>query len=431
MRRIPLLLTLLLLLSASALTAQSFVVKGIVRDAETGEAISLATVRVSGSILTAMTDDQGLFATHVPRTGVVLEISRLGYQRAYYPLERVPDEPVEIGLVKKDITLAPVLIEAGLQKVLKDDKLYVKDYGFWEEYLFVMVFDENRREFKLAYINERDSIMDESWGPEAPVSLEYDCYGNVHAIGKDFACQLYIDNETIQYYQDSVHLYDAYVRPCIGNVGPYYYYAYRQLNDQVLDYYAHNGITANGDFFFHLEDERRIQQIIDPSELNPFSDYVNSEAMARGMSPKMWKRLSTLNEDTQFEKLAFFKPVDAPLHVVGNNVLVFDHLTNYLRIFSPDGFHKGDIPIDYHRLPKWDSFIIIDKIRGEAYTRYVRNGYSTLHEIDLETGQIGTGIELPREFPEEITVRDGVAYFLYREANYDDTRRLYRYRVKD
>ena len=70
--------------------------------------------------------------------------------------------------------------------------------------------------------------------------------------------------------------------------------------------------------------------------------------------------------------------------------------------------------------------IIIDEIRGEAYTVFEKHGYQTLRRIDLATGTLGLPTEIPRQFPHKIQIRNGIAYFLYKQGSYDDTKRLYR-----
>lgn len=423
---------LLLLACCGTLPGQAFEVEGRVRDSKTGDPIAFANVRISGTVLGAVTDKKGHFSVHVPHAKVLLEISHLGYEREYVRLDGPPGKNLDIGLVEKDVEIAPVVIEGGLQQVIPDPKLYVKDYGYWDENLFVLLYDQQLGRFKIAYVNEQDSIVDAILGPEKPIELVHDCYGNVHALGKKFACQLYVVENQIQFYQDSLQLFDQYVKPCIGHIAGRYFYAYRRLNRQILDYYVHNAIDATGNFFYHQEDAERIHQLIDPHPSNIYASFVKSEEQAMAFGDAFWDEVATINKDFQFMQLAFFRPIDAPLRVIGNKVYIFNHLNDSLHIYSADGVHQKDLTIAYPEMRHWDEgYVIVDKERGEAYTRFIQNGWSTLAEIDLETGTLKKRYELPRQFAEKICVRNGVAYFLYKEYNYDDVRRLYRLRIKD
>ena len=427
--KILLFVSLLFLLPAAGMAQLAF--DGKVIDAETGEPLSYASIRLQGTVIGVMTDKNGEFSFDLIHLNATIEVSHVGYEPNFVKIEKINEGPLVIQMTPKEILVDDVVISDGLQRVLEDETLYLFDFEFSENELFILLYDKERKAPVLAVIDENDSIIATDPGPEKPKDLVKDCLGNVHMLTKNFACQVFTVDGNIGMYVDSLKEYKKYVEPCIGRIDEYYYYDFFRFNNQMLDYYAYNGESKDGDFFCHIRDEERMHQLLDPSEDNIYRGIARTEEEFLAITPSMWKKVGKLNAEFQFYQMAFFHPVHAPLRVIDGNVYVFDHVNDVIRTYSPEG-NKGDkISIDYHERPKWDMFITTDEMRGDAYTSYTRHGVITLAEIDLEDGSILKEHKMPRQFAKNVTVRDGVAYFLYQERNYDPTNRLYRLRIKD
>ena len=427
--KILLFATVLLFLPCVGLAQLTF--NGQVQDAETGEPLSYASIRLQGTVIGAMSDKQGKFEFNLIKLNVILEISHVGYETRFVEVKNLRNGPMVIRLQPKEILVDDVVISDGLQKVLEDETLYLFDYEFSENELFILLYDKKRKEPVLALIDENDSIIATVPGPERPKELVKDCLGNVHMLTKNFACQIFTSDGEVGMYVDSLKEYQKYVEPCIGKIDEYYFYDYYRFNNQILHYYAYNGETREGDYFCDIKDEERMHQLLDPSEDNIYRSIATTEAEFLAITPSMWEKVGKLNKEFQFYQMAFFHPVHAPLRTIDGSIYIFDHVNGILRHHDPDGSETSKTPISYHERSKWDMFITVDHMRGDAYTSYTKHGVRTLAEIDLEDGSIIKEHKLPRQFAKEVTVRDGVVYFLYQEMNYDDVNRLYRLRIKD
>lgn len=427
------LLTLLIFLLgfSSWCAAQRFIIPGRVTDQVTGEALPYASVRVQGEVIGTLANEKGDFSMEIPRLGVVLEVSQLGYRKHYVRVDKIPKMPLKIELKQKDIELERVVISDGLQRVFKDKKLYLYDYEFWEDQLFVIYYDREERSSKIALVDENDSIVAVHPGPEVPGKLVKDCLGNVHALTPNLACQLFTIDGEIEMYIDSLELFNRYVKPCLAQVEDNYFYKFYRFNSQILLYYTYNATAKQGEYFVELKDKDRIHQLLDPHPSNIYRGIAQSEEEFLSIPNSTWKEVATINDEFQFYQHAFFKPIYAPLRVIDQQIHVFDHLNGELRRYESDGEFLRSTAIHYQEEPHWKEFVIVDEVRGDAYTAFENHETFTLAEIDQENGEILGRYELPREFPTKVTVRDGVVFFMYRELNYDDTNRLYRLRIKD
>lgn len=419
---IGLLLTCLQLATGQA-HAQTIRVEGNVTDAETSEPIASAQVKAQGRLQGTLTDEKGHFSFQLDASAKTLEISHIGYRKAFVQLKSGSHHSIDIKL-ESAAALDPVVISSGASLVLEDKTIHLYDYEFFEGQLMMIVYDRDLHRSKLALVNERDSIMDMNLCAEEPGKLVRDCFGNVHAITQHWACQLFLEDEAIQYYKDSLATFERTVAPCLGNIGSHFYFDYRRFNNQILDYMAYDMETDKWTPFLQVKDKNKMHQIMDP--LGIYMAVATSEEQMMSIGEKDWKKIGTIDPEFQFEQMAFFYPVDAPLRVIDGKVYVFDHLNGLIRSFEKDGKEIAEVNIDYHKLPNFQRAIIVDEERAEAYALYQKHGYSSLRKIDLKTGSTGEPIEIPKQFPNKITVRDGIAYFMYKQGHYDDTNRLYR-----
>lgn len=402
--------------------SQTFLLEGRALEAVTNEPVAAAQVRVQGRAQGTLTDAEGRFSLVVDGKAQALEITHIGYQRRVVQVEAARAQVIEVELVAAE--MAPVIITAGPQRIFEDKTVHLYDYELLDEHIMAIVYDRKLRRSKLALLNARDSILDWELLPEEPGKLVKDCLGNVHAITQHFACQLYWDGEGIGYYVDSLSTFERVVMPCIGNIGGHYYFQHFTFNDQVVDFLSYDIETEQWTTFLHLMDKVRMHQLMDP--LDRYSQLASSESAMASLPSAVWEQVGKLDAEAQFQKLAFFRPVDALLRVIHEELYVFDHLQGRILHCARDGRALGEVPISFHKARDRQRVVLVDAVRGEAYTAFEKYGYTRLCRIDLHTGALGTPTDIPVQFPHKLQVRDGVVYFLYQEGPHDPVKRLYR-----
>lgn len=419
---------LLLMFSPMGVYAQGFTLSGRVVDETTQTPLVGATVKANGAFNGAVTDGEGFFTLKLTINRAVVEVTYLGYEKRVVSVS--PDAPfVKIAMAEQDVNIGEVTIVADrIERVFKDNTLHLFDYGFSGDNLIVIQYNRELKRAVLALVDGRDSIIDTDLGPEAPGQLVQDCLGNLHALGKDYACQLWVDKGEIQMYIDPRADFEKLVAPCVGNIGEHYYFDQYRYNSQILTHYAYNGQSEEWFTVDEVSDKKKMHAMLDP--LGIYAGIASSREQFMSISNEQWKEIGTISPEFQFQQMAFFYPVHAPLKVIKEEVYIFDHLNREIRRMSKSGDVKEKMAIDYPNQSKWKREIYIDEIRGEAYTLFIRNGIKTLAEIDLKSGQLLGEYKITFPFATHPMVRDGVLYFLYKDSIYDDTNRLYRWRIK-
>ncbi|MEM0997321.1 MAG: carboxypeptidase-like regulatory domain-containing protein [Bacteroidota bacterium] len=415
--------------------AQNWVLHGKITEAGTDEAIPYVNIGVQGTGQGMVSREDGTYRLEVEGETVDLVVSRLGYRRQTLRVQhRASVQRFDIVLETSDIQLDDVVISDGLQRVFEDPTLHLYDYEFYDEHLFVILYDRKRRRSRIALVNEKDSIIAVTDGVEEPGKLFKDCLGNVHVLGKQYACQLFVVNpdgsgNQIAMYRDPRSTFEKVVQPCLASLDEFRYYKRGYGNDQLMHYFAHNVEKQTNHGLMVIRDKDRLHQLLDPKGL--YAGLASNEAELLAIPPETWEKINKIDRNYQFNRLAFFYPVSAPLHVVYKHVMLFDHTNGQIHKLKKFGAHVSSTDISYHKEPHWQRIIYLDEVRQEAYAAYSRGGFLTLKEIDLETGALKASYELPRQFPMKVTVRDGVVFFMYKELDYDTTNRLYRLRIKD
>jgi hypothetical protein len=135
-----------------------------------------------------------------------------------------------------------------------------------------------------------------------------------------------------------------------------------------------------------------------------------------------------------FQHNIWFKPVYAPLFVVGDTLLVFDHAAARLRKFTRDLKEAGHVPLPYLSKVEgrdWSGRIIQDRRASTLFAVFQRNGYQWLRVIDPVTGLLGERTRLTYRYPERTQVFDGSVYYVYRPSESLQKRSIYREKLNE
>lgn len=133
-----------------------------------------------------------------------------------------------------------------------------------------------------------------------------------------------------------------------------------------------------------------------------------------------------------FERNIWHRPVYAPLFVVGDTLLVFDHYQGRLRKYDRAFKACGEVPIVHHLARQgkdWKGRLLQDGRTGELYAEYQRFGQGWLQRIDPHTGRTGAITRLTFKYPEKVQVHAGDVYYIHRPQGSLQKRTLYRERL--
>jgi hypothetical protein len=128
---------------------------------------------------------------------------------------------------------------------------------------------------------------------------------------------------------------------------------------------------------------------------------------------------------TGFSQDILYKVPYAPLFVVRDTLMVFDHYKGRVRAFTAGLEPLEGPPITHQNERRWKR-LLHDRGEGRIYAVYAQALRTWLREVDVHTGQLGPARMLTHTCPDELQVHDGYAYYVYRVSGSLQKRTLYR-----
>lgn len=134
-----------------------------------------------------------------------------------------------------------------------------------------------------------------------------------------------------------------------------------------------------------------------------------------------------------FQHNIWFKPVYAPLFVVGDTLLVFDHANGVLRKFDRAFKERGRSSLGYLTngvKGEWAGRVVQDRRTQRLYAIFQRNGGCWLRCIDPVSGALSSRIPVTFKYPERLQVHGGCIYYVYRPFESLRKKAVYRERIR-
>lgn len=88
------------------------------------------------------------------------------------------------------------------------------------------------------------------------------------------------------------------------------------------------------------------------------------------------------------------------------------------------------VDIDYQKNKSWERYILHDEIQGEYYCVFNNENRLTINKINLEDGSLGSDNIMAYPYIKKILVRNGYAYFTYRQPGSIERTMLFRQKLK-
>lgn len=435
-KRFAILILLILGLGIGSLckAQHSFTLSGIVYDSTTSGPLPQTRVVLQGTNKGVMTDEKGRFTLLCDSDHMQVSFSFLGYARQIRTLERAEDQEITVQMAENPIEIGQITIVSHKPQVFHHDyRSQVIDYEHLGENLLIVKFNPEKDRPEMILVDPFDSLLYTWAGPETPGHLERDCLGNVHVLGKRYACQLDYVNGRLVYAESTLDQFKEFIEPCLGELDDHYYEREAGPWSQILTYYyAHEAMDSLYPFETII-DQQKLDHLMEEGLLNGVVAEESEEIDAGVMGDVSLEELKTLRgyaAEIQFLEKVLIKPIYAPLRVLANQVYIFDHHNGRIKVFDQKGSEAQEIPIDYHRSRHWREEVYVDDYRAEAYTQFERNGYITLKQIDLQGGSLSNSWDLPLPFATEITVRDGKLFYLCKDPQDQNHKRLYQWVLK-
>ena len=136
-----------------------------------------------------------------------------------------------------------------------------------------------------------------------------------------------------------------------------------------------------------------------------------------------------MSVQTHFLKACVYYPVYAPLFKSNDELVLFNHPESRIEFMSAEGTTLRSTHISYQTMEDWKPLILKDDIYDKYYIVFEKLNRLSLRHIDMNTGMLGPVNEMFYPAIRKIQVRNGYAYFTYREPGSDERTMLFRQKL--
>lgn len=404
MRRIPIinsilngrLITLISLLIITSANAQVYEIKGSIIDAEFKQPISEVNIIIKETNKGTYSNKIGEFNIITNNLPLTLTISHIGYISQQIEVTNTTKE-IKIRLVKDIIPLSSVDISANkIKNMVENQKLYIIDYAVNNDSLLILCYNQRHtNEGQVVLMNDNNKIISRK-NIKHINSIEEDFKQQQYIIGKNMAREVAVRNQLIELEKEwDLEEFKKVQKSIIAYSSPFYYLRQNIADNQIVKLYKFNENTQKLELLKTITDNAGLERLSDKARLQSAANYTPADA--------------------RFEEMCFYAPKYIPMIFKDNLFYLFNFEEDKIEIIDTTAVILNNISISFHHQKHWKKQILIDKVKGNMYAVFEKNGFYYISEIDVEKGVIGEKISIPHfVYIEKIKVNNGKVYFLYK-----------------
>ncbi|UTW62314.1 carboxypeptidase-like regulatory domain-containing protein [bacterium SCSIO 12741] len=427
-------MALFLLLSFAA---EAQVLVGRMVHNETGKPIRNVHISVDGRPeLAVVSKGDGRFQIPVGEGDITLRFSHVAFEPYTEKIHMHQDT------LRRDFKLIPKVYQLGDFTTTADRKPesvfhtfvhYVHDFEVMDNRLILITFSRNlKKDPKLTLSGLNQEILDEIAIPTEPETLFRDYQGRVFLEYEKTAYLIRYQDDELKLIEVNAQEFRARVKPCNDTLDQQIFFSDQLWYLPRFNYYSFD----TRDSLFRL-----VRNIVD-KELNhmmrwEFYDMtIDQQRQAREMAeffPNLDKQ-EMAGIMSGFQNSIYYEEPYAPLFVVNDTILIFDHYSNFLYRYSENLMPLDSQEISYHIPPRrreWKSKVFLDRNRGEFFGLFEKKGYVYLKKINCGNGSFDYAVKLSNQFVEKVRVHDNYAYYIHKPPSSPEKPTIYRERIAE
>jgi hypothetical protein len=435
---------LIVLIAGLAASAQQVVVRGVVRDSLSNQPLEgvVVFVRQTGAFSeTNAAGEYQLRFTLTRTSDVEVSAQLFGFVTATVSLKSLKNGTART----QDFTLSPrvfdqpaIVIRPGVpDTVWGDEMLAVSDFVWTDEGLVLLVSEKEKRwkketEGKRTLYSGCRIIALDSAGkeiyrlgvPDDAEKLHLNCFDDVFVIGRSSAWWISTLDEP-ELVPMTMDEFETQISPLVDTINGKVVVSTWQPDYPAFEYKSWNPTDSSLTRLRYIVNEHVMELF--RSSFKYLGPREKLEAFKFELRTGVEKEI-VAGYMSGFSQSNYFEPMNAPLMIQGDRMLLFDHHHDYLVQFNAQGEAVDSTLIAYHKSAsgKWSGKLIQDRDTGKVYTTIEKGGAITLHEIDAMDGTTHSVRKLHWPYVSRVAIRNGFAYYLYRPFESSQKHFLYR-----
>jgi hypothetical protein len=416
--------------------SQKVVVYGTVKDQEKKSAMDNVNIFVNGII--AGQTHKGNFRITLPQPlPVELKFTYQGYNAIVKTLTRAKfgakdSLKLELFMVSATIELTEVNI-TSVEKpdtVVGNNSFFIQDFEFAGDNFLLLTTDRKTDAWSVRLADKDQKILSRANIPVMDVVQLYrDFLGYINVICKEAVYRVKFDGTEIGLQQLPKNDFDWMIRPCVDTITSSIYFSNYRADYPEFSYFA-----------YHKNDSTKVlvRSVVDKDLALQYAfEYEFLKPKDKLMARKIEQQTGIDKREvaaymTDFAHQRWFTPLYAPMFIIRDTVLIFDHYSDKIYKYDSKNNPVDSVKISYHHPEKWREWrrqLLKDELKLDIYGVFLKGGYTYLKEIGTNNGNILSVSRLTFQFVDKVKVKDGYAYYIYRPNSSLQTKFLYKERL--
>lgn len=411
---------------------------GKIKDKKSGDPISAVTISSRDLNLVEYSSDSGVFVLKLNqiKDDFILKFEHQGYEdkelliNKYYR-KRIFQDTIFLNItLKTKVAVLPDLIVKAERKpdtIFGNSQESVQDFIIEENKLILLTYDKTLRKGSKVVIKTDSSRKEHSFDGFA--KKLYTDYANKNYLVAENAVFEIIEKNSIELKRIDDEIFCEFVFRINDSINRKYYYSDFQDIYPAFNYYSANLRDSSEKTIHQIEDKFMME--LYRSEYKYVSGREKLWALKKevktGIDKEIWIGAK------YFTSSLYYKELYAPTTRFDNEMLIFDHYSDYIyKIDTKEDIKTDSISINYHQIngkEKWKQPMLFDTQEQKVYALFQKGGQLFLRNINLDSGEITESFKIHYRFVENIKVAGNMVYYIYRPFESAQKKFLYSERL--
>ncbi len=412
--------------------SQSNMIIGYLTDSVNSTPLHKGTILVDNSTKGTTASKEGFYKLKFKnKEEVILHFSFVGYEsisKIVKLTKGIDTIRLNVQLRKEAQLIQSINIIANRkpEKIHGNQKYSISDFEFYgNDFIFLTYEKTLKKGSSIIWVDRNQNLKARLEIPSRVNELYCDYKNRVYALGDEHAYQLTFKRNRLGLVGLPIDSFNTILKPFLDSLDNKIAYTDYQWFFPKFNYYLYDQDIRISKKVYHVKDEEL-------SRLYRMQYYFmqpKDKVKARNLANKFgMEKQDVAALMVNFTNTMYYEPLYAPLFVVDDTVLIFDHYTDQILKINEFGEKIDSIGISYHENSeqKWKKLLLKDDGLDEIYSINAKEGYFSLDKINTYNGAVENNYKLKYKYVENIQIKDGYAYYIYHP--YESMQKKYLYR---
>ena len=412
--------------------SQSTIVMGYLTDSKSKAPLNKGTILVDKSTKGTTASKDGFYKLKFKnKEKIILHFSFVGYES----ISKTVNLPKGIDTIRLNVQLRTeaqliqsinIVADRKPEKVHGNQQYSISDFEFHGNDLIFLTYEKTlKKGSSIVWVDRNQNLKARLEIPSRVNELYCDYRNRIYALGNEHVYQLTFKRNRLGLIRLPIDDFNAILKPCVDSLDNQIAYTDYQWFFPKFNYYFYDQDAQISKKIYQVKDEELYRLY----RMQYYFMQPKDKVKARNLANKYgMEKQDVAALMVNFTNTMYYEPLYAPLFVVDDTVLIFDHYSNQILKIDEFGEKIDSIGISYHenREEKWKKLLLKDDGLDEIYSINIKEGHLSLDRINTYNGIIENNYKLKYRYAENIHIKDGYAYYIYRP--YESMQKKYLYR---